>query len=218
MAKIFILAAVCSMLSFACFAQKAKPLKINFRNIGRGGIAVAKGRIHSVIDLSREVNGCAYVSGKQKRELNKSSCASPPATFKLLDTIVENNQTFLVVQSDAMGNCNVCGHCGASEAYALIWLKLDVRLRVVNKQSIPIDDCLANISSSAVKAHENDNLSDLRLSFKKNTLTVVFEKTIFNANSDISGYEFSTLEYDRKTPEKGFIIKTEKRGKTSIEE
>lgn len=60
--------------------------------------------------------------------------------------------------------------------------------------------------------------SDLRLSFNKDILTVGFEKTIFSDKSDISGYEFSRLEYNRQTPEKGFVIKTEKRDKSSANE
>lgn len=191
--------------------------KIRLRTASFGRVSVAKGNLRSTIDLSKEVAGCAYVSGKNKRDLDKEGCAAPPATFKLIDATVKNNQTFLVVESDAMGNCNVCGHCGASEAYALIWLKLDARLHVVNKQNVPVDYCLAEISSKQVKHDENDNLSYLHLAFKRDILTVEFEKTIYN-NADISGYEFSSLEYNRKTPEKGFVIKTEKRKKSSIDE
>lgn len=215
--RLFLSLWFCFLFVLTSSAQSAKPLKINFRNIGLAKISVAKGKAHSTIDLSKDVAGCAYVAGKSKRELDISGCASPPATFKLIESTVKNNQTFLVIESDAMDNCNVCGRCGAADSYSLIWLKLDSRLRVVNKHSVPIDDCLSNISSRQVKQHENDNLSDLRLVFRKNILTVEFEKAIYNDSSDVSGYEFSRLEYNRKMPETGFVIKTEKRKKSSIE-
>src|SRR5205085_702543 len=143
-------------------AQTAKFVKINFRNAGLAKIFISKGKIRSNIDLSRDVAGCNYVSREQKRELDKTDCASSPATFKLIDATVKNSQTFLVIQSNAMGNCNVCGQCGASEAYTLIWLKLNPRLRVINKQSIPLNYCLAGISIKDVK--QLDNLSGLQLS------------------------------------------------------
>lgn len=201
-------------LSIGVAAQTAK---IKIRSVGLGRVSVTKGKVRSAIDLREDVAGCAYVSGKQKRELDKTGCASPPVTFKLIDATVKNNQTFLVVESGAMGNCNVCGRCGAAEAYALIWLKLNARLRVINKQSVPIEHCLTDISSVEVKMHEDDNLSDLRLSFEKNILTVEFEKAIFDNNANKAGYEFSHLEYNRKTPEKGLVVKTEKRDKSAME-
>lgn len=199
-------------------AQNVKPAKIIFRNSGLAKISVGSGKTHSTIDLRNDVTGCAFVEGKRKHQLNADECAAPPATFRLIDATVKNNQTFLVVASEAMGNCNVCGHCGASESFALIWLELDSRLRLVNKQSVPVDDCLTEISGKQVRHNESDNLSKLRLAFKKNILTVEFEKTVFKDNSEISNYEFSHLEYNRKSPEKSFAVKTEKREKSSIGE
>lgn len=202
------------------------PAKIKLQKSGLGKITVVRGKTRSVIDLSKDVAGCAYVTGGRKRELDKKSCAAPAASFKLLSAVVKTNQTFLVVQSEAMGNCNVCGQCGASEAYALIWIKLDARLRILDKKSTPIEYCLAdvfNITPSIKVNEQNQNprtnlpTQSLELKFNKDILVVEFEKTIFNENSEISGYEFSHLEYNRKTPEKGFVIKTEKRAKSSIE-
>lgn len=211
----------CLILSFfGCVSAQAAGAnpKIRLRNMGQARVSVTNGRFRATIDLSQDVVGCGYVLGKYKREFDKNGCSSPPANFKLIDAIVKGNESFLVIQSDAMGNCNVCGRCGASESYALIWLKLDARLRVADKKMIVLEDCLENISSLATKPDEDDNLSDLPLIFKKNVLTVEYEKTIFNENSDVSGYQFSRLEYNRKTPEKGFVVKTQFRENSSIRE
>lgn len=205
-------------LSLCAFVSAQGVRTIRLRGASFGKVSVARGNLRSTIDLSRETTGCVYVSGKNKRDLDKKSCAAPPATFKLIDATVKNNRTFLVVASDATGNCNVCGHCGASESFALIWLELDARLRLVDKQSVAVDDCATEISSKQVKHDENDNLSSFSPAFKREILTVEFEKTIFDDNSAVSGYEFSRLEYNRKTPEKGFVVKTEKRENSSIGE
>lgn len=193
---------------------------IRLRSTITGKVSIARDKWHSIIDLRSDVSGCAYVPLSTKRELDKRSCAASPATFKLVDAAFKDNQTFLVVQSEAMGNCNVCGQCGASEAYALIWLKLDARLRLLEKKSVPIEYCRENISlvGNEISVNENTQDESLKLSLKSDVLSVEFEKTLFTENSDISGYEFSHLEYSRKTPEKGFVIKTEKRVKSSIKE
>src|ERR1043165_1863241 len=90
------------------------PAKIKLQKSSLGKITVVRGKTRSIIDLSKDVAGCAYVTGGAKRELDKKSCAAPAASFKLLSATVKNDQNFLVVQSDAMGNCNVCGQCGAT--------------------------------------------------------------------------------------------------------
>lgn len=191
-------------LAICVSAQTAKTSQIKLRNVGLGKISVSKGNLRSTIDLSAEVAGCAYVAGERKRELVKTECASPPASFKLLDATVKNNRTFLVVQSNAMGNCNVCGQCGATEAFALIWLNLDARLHVLDRKSVPIEDCRSRISLVNPVNDEPVN-GNLNLPFKSDILSVEFETKSFDNNSS---YEFSHLYYNRKTPENGFVINT----------
>jgi hypothetical protein len=191
--------------------------KIGLRGNKTGGIVVTKGKMRATIDLSDEVAGCPYVAnGKYKRSLEERECVAPPAGFTLIDATVKNRQTFLVVLTEAMGNCNVCGQCGASEAYALVWLQLDARLRLIKKQAVPISLCVEDISmvSPEIQINEAEDNETLKLSLKGDVLTVEFEKEIYGEN-DTSVYEFSHLEYNRKTPEKGFVIKTEKRGKSA---
>jgi hypothetical protein len=191
--------------------------KIRLRGNKTGGIVVTKGKTRATIDLSADAAGCAYVPpGKHKRDLDEMECTAPPASFKLIDATIKNNQNFLVILTEAMGNCNVCGQCGASEAFALVWLRLDARLRLIKKQAVPISLCVQSISMVSPKTQINDaeDNETLNLSLKAGVLAIEFEKEIYGAN-DTSVYEFSHLEYNRKTPEKGFVIKTEKRGKSA---
>lgn len=205
-------------LAIGASAQTAKNNRVTIRAVGAGKIVIAKGSRRSTIDLSKDVAGCVYTPIKYKRELDAKGCASPPAAFKLINATAKNNQTFLIVETEAQGNCNVCGRCGASEATALVWLKLDARLRVLEKKAVPIEFCLFDVSlvGSGIKPDETTNGESPNLKFKDDVLTVEFEKMIFDDQSEISGYEFSHLEYNRKTPEKGFVIKTEKRAKSSV--
>ena len=53
--------------------------------------------------------------------------------------------------------------------------------------------------------------------FAQSTGSVEFEKENYGENNQMS-YEFSRLVYNRKTPEKGFVIKTEKRGKSAADD
>ena len=187
---------------------------VRVRSAAAGKVLVTKGKLRSTIDLSKNVAGCAYVPASFKRDLDKKGCAASPATFKLIDSATRSNQTFLVLEAETMGNCNVCGQCGASEAYALIWLKLDKRLRVLEQNSLPIEDCRANIALLNEGTDADENTQNSAWKFKDDILIVEAEKRIYE-NTDGKNYEFSHLEYNRKTPEKGFIIKTEKRADSS---
>lgn len=197
-------------------AQTIAAQKISLRGNKTGGIVLTKGKARATINLRADVAGCPYVGdGEYKRDLDARECTASPAGFKLIDATVKNKQVYLVVLSEAMGNCNVCGQCGASEAFALVWLRLDANLRLIKKKSVPLSLCRENISmvSPKITSEAADN-ETLNLSFKAGVLRIELEKEIFGENNT-TGYEFSRLEYNRKTPEKGFVIKTEKRAESA---
>ncbi|MDQ3801130.1 MAG: hypothetical protein M3384_17035 [Acidobacteriota bacterium] len=202
-----------------CGAATAQ--RIGVRGNKTGGVVVTRGKARATIKLSEDVAGCGYlVAGEYKRDLDARECSAPPAGFKLIDATVKDNQVYLVVLTEAMGNCNVCGQCGASEAFGLIWLHLGgANLRLIKKKSAPLELCLENLSivNPAIQRGEADNNASLNLSFKADVLTVETEKEIYRENEP-TAYEFSRLEYNRKTPEKGFVIKTEKRTKSAKDE
>lgn len=216
MRKIFFIlltAAFCISIS----AQNTPKIKI--WGIGLGKITVSKGKTRSIIDLSTDVAGCVSVPKEFKKELDKKGCTSPPATFELVDATEKNGQTFLILTADAQENCNVCGRCGASEATTFIWLKLDAKLKLLERKNIPIEYCGLNISMIQPLSDFNEKTQEetLNVPFKDNVMTIEFERTIFgdeaNGNKDV--FEFTHIEYDRTKPENGFVIKTEKRDKSS---
>jgi hypothetical protein len=192
--------------------------KIVVRGAGAGKIAVARGKARTLIDLGGETAGCVDVSGSLRRELDRRGCTAPPADYKLLDAQAKNNRIYLVVLSEAMGNCNVCGQCGATEAFALVWVELDARLRVLDKKSVPVEYCLDGTSLVSPEITEEEYTSDaeLKLPFVGDLLRVEFEKS--DIEKDERSYLLTTLEYNRKTPENGFVIKTERRGKSALDE
>jgi hypothetical protein len=203
-----------------CVSAQTAAQKISLRGNKTGGIVVTKGKASTTINLSRDVAGCPYVAaGEYKRNLDARECTASPAGFKLIDATVKNNQVYLVVLTEAMGNCNVCGQCGASEAFALVWLRLGANLRLIKKKSVPLSLCLENISMVSPEIIINEAIDNetLILSFKADVLTIESEKEIYGENNT-SVYEFSRLQYNRKTPEKGFVIKTEKRTKSSAKD
>lgn len=197
------------------------PAKIKINKGGLGKIAVIKGKISSIVDLSKDVAGCPFVTAVLKRDLDEKGCTAPPASFKLVDATEKNKQIFLILTANAQENCNVCGRCGASEASTVIWLKLDSRLRVLDKQNVPIEYCQFNISTvSPVSVYNEETQEDsMNLSFKNNVMVFEFEKRIFGdeTNGDKDAFEVTRVEYDRTKPEKAFVIKIDKREKSSVE-
>ncbi|HEX8251493.1 MAG TPA: hypothetical protein VF599_25185 [Pyrinomonadaceae bacterium] len=197
-------------------APAARAQKISVRGNQTGGILVTKGKARATINLRRDVAGCAYLSaGEYKRDLDARECTAPPAGFKLIAASVKNNRVYLVVLTEAMGNCNVCGQCGATEAYGLVWIQLNASLRLIKKKAVPLSLCIENrsiVSPEIIRDAEDNEI--LNLSLKGDRLTIESEKAIYGENEKYT-YEFSRLEYNRKTPEKGFVIKTEKRDKSA---
>ena len=86
---------------------------------------------------------------------------------------------------------------------------------MLEKKSVPIDYYRNEIYILKPKPIPHDNLSTLNLKFIKDVLTVEFEKINYDNNGKPIVYNFSHLEYNRKTPEKGFVVKVSKRKKSS---
>lgn len=210
---VFLIAMFCISVS----AQTTPKLKI--WGIGLGKITVSKGKTRSIIDLSTNIAGCAFTPKEFKRDLDKKGCTAPPATFELVDATEKNNQTFLILTADAQENCNVCGRCGASEATTFIWLKLDAKLKLLERQNVLLEYCGLNITMIQPLSDfdEKTQKETLDVPFKDNVMTIEFERPIYGeeAKGDKDVFEFTHIEYDRTKPEKGFVTKTEKRDKSS---
>jgi hypothetical protein len=191
--------------------------RISVRNIGLAKVSVSKGTLTRTIDVSEEVAGCGYVSGPVKASLRKRGCAAPPANFKLIDSITQAGNTYLILLSEAMGNCNVCGRCGATEAFSLVWLELDQRLKVLNKRSVAIQDCMTftEIVEPETSGPDPDKPEEVNLVFKDEILRLTFETREWEEGGDNSKFVLSNLTYDRRHADRGFVISTEKRDKSA---
>lgn len=212
LSSLFLLVAVV----VATHAQKPAPIKVKSGGLGR--VIVTSGKLRSSIDLSKNVSGCLYASAAIKKQVK--DCAASPVSFALVDATEKDGFNYVLISTDAAGNCNVCGRCGASTAFGLVWLKLDSSLKLVDKQSTPIEFCLLEVTllSDIVEFNEQTQIEKLNLVFDaKDVLTVEFEKQITVEKEDEPRYEFSHLEYSRKAPEKGLVIKTEKRMKSATD-
>ena len=76
--------------------------------------------------------------------------------------------------------------------------------------------CRAGISYLGSNLTQNENNQNENLKFIDDVLTVEFEEKLYSEDSKPENYIFTHLEYNRKTPEKSFIIKTEKRAESSV--
>lgn len=191
------------------FAQTKSTIRL--KNIGRAKISISKGKLSSKIDLSKHVEGCAYVK-KRTFVFADADCSAEPANFELIDITEKNNSAYLIILSSASSNCNVCGQCGACrDSFSIIWLKLDKNLKLLRTQSEAVNNCDDIEVKKPKKILKNCEDTKFTPKFKNNLLTIEYETL---AESKI--YIFSHLEYNRKTPDKGFVIKTSKRKKSSL--
>ena len=219
--RLLVLITCVAVVATPSFAQRARAktslAKISVRNIGFAKVSVSKGALTRTIDVSSEVAGCRYVSGPVKASLRKQGCAAPPATFKLIDATIYKGNAYLILLSEAMGNCNVCGRCGAAEAFSLVWVELDQTLRVRNKRSVAIQDCMTftDIVEPQVFVADPDNLEALNLVLKDEVLRLTFETREWEEGGDNSKFVLSNLTYDRRHADQGFVISTEKRDKSA---
>ena len=207
MRKIFLLFCIV-VLSISISAQTSSKVKI--KNLYSGKIVIKSGKIRSTINLSKDISGCAYVSDSEKRVLEKNNCAVSPAKIRLVDVTIKKNLIFLVVQSNAAGSCNICdGQCGRDESTSLIWLKVDARLRLMEKKSIPIEDCSKKIYLLTPEINFDEQTQTAKL-MERGIIVMEFEKILGEG-----GFQYTHLEYNWKMPEEGLVIKTEKRARSS---
>lgn len=209
LSRIALFIGILASVSVAATAQ-TKVGDYSLKNGGPGKILLRAKRLSAMIDLKKEVFGCPYVAPQNRANLNKIGCAASPAQFALVDGRMKNGRHYILISAEAMGNCNVCGRCGASESVSLIWLELDSRLRVAARKSVAVEHCADNISLMTSGYDPGDNSDRMfEWKFDGDILKAEYETTVYgDENADL---ELSVLEYNRLSPEKGFVIKTEKR-------
>jgi hypothetical protein len=108
-----------------------------------------------------------------------------------------------VLLTSAQSNCNVQGYCGAATDSTLIWLKLGAGLKLEEKQSSVVEDCRANV---CVVVPDDGAKEEPAVKLASGKLTVEYGNTF-----DDEIRTLSQLVYDRRFPERGFVITTKEK-------
>ena len=180
------------------FAVNAYSQNLKVQRAGNGKAKLTLGKTQKILDLSKDLAGCVMAYDRSDPKLKKFDVSS----FRLIDSVTKGGAVYAVLLGVTIGNCNVQGQCGATDAYTLYWLKLSKTLTVLEKQVAVIQDCMDDINMA----------EDTALALYKGTLTVKYDDNLYRESLD---YSFSTLTYNHSEPEKGFFIKIEKRNRPS---
>jgi hypothetical protein len=162
-------------------------------------IRIVAGTERTLVNLTDDVSGCLElfdptISQRRTRE---------PLRIKVIDSVSKDDRHYLVLLAWAQSNCNVQGHCGASTDHTLIWLKLDSGLKLEKKQSAVIVDCRTSIDMIDT---EYDSQDRLIIKLVRGRLAIEYGDTF-----DDNVRTLSQLAYDRKFPERGFVITTKEK-------
>lgn len=198
------LALICGQPTWGQQAPPPKPRGQNTAAIkvypARGKrIRIVAGTERTLVDLTDDVSGCLElfdptISWRRTRR---------PLSIKVIDRVSKDDRHYLVLLAEAQSNCNVQGYCGAASDHTLIWLKLAAGLKLEEKQSAVIEDCKSNIY---VADPAYDRLDKLVIKLVRGRLAIEYGNTI-----DDEVRTLSQLVYDRKFPERGFVIMTKEK-------
>ncbi len=211
MKYLFVLTLILVSFSFVFAQDKGNANGFTAKHTTSGNVTIKKGKVSGVINLARQVSGCVYTS-RQAVKFAPPDCASfgAKADFKIIDAVSKNGKHYLIIESESPSgnsNCNACGRCGADGATSLIWVKLNARLKLEKKKSIPISDCEINTYLTENK-EINDSLRDgkgyrfidnkLRIETKGRSNVETKDRTLMD--------EIIIWNYSRNSAEKGFTI------------
>lgn len=162
-------------------------------------IRIVAGTERTLVNLTDDVSGCLElfdptISQRRTRE---------PLRIKVIDRVGKDDKHYLVLLAWAQSNCNVQGRCGASTDHTLIWLKLDSGLKLEKKKSAVIVDCRMNIDMIDSVYDSQDRLI---IKLVRGRLAIEYGNTF-----DDNVRTLSQLVYDRKFPERGFVITTKEK-------
>jgi len=125
-------------------------------------------------------------------------------TVEVVDETEKGPFTYVLLLASAPPNCNIQGHCGAGgEDSTLVWLKLDKKLAVADRQAFAISECRAERTAEVPTAMEPDD---------PNFGTIQVKDLPWNG--DVLRIEYQEREeaprhliYDRRSPGAGLQIK-----------
>jgi hypothetical protein len=185
---------VLALFSSSLFAQ-SKAAKLKATSLKKGKVQLARGALKSIIDLSKDVSGCITVYDRSDPKGKKIDTTD----ISLFDSVVKGGKTYVVLQAEINSGCNVTGECGAATDTTLVWLKLNSALKVESKKAVVVQSCFWG------DINLTEESGDIKL--KGGKLSLQIETNLYKTDLE---YSVSTITYDRASPEKGIVVKTEK--------
>jgi hypothetical protein len=185
----------------------AAQTKIKVTPLKKGKVQLARGKVKSVLDLSKDISGCIVTYDRSDPKTRKMDTTD----FDKIDEVVKGGKTYLLLESEINSGCNVTGECGAATDLTLIWLKLNSRLQVESKKAVVVQSCFwgdINIIDDGETSRETDPKGYFE--FKKGVLSIEVET---NRNKTDLEYTVTSVKYNHATAEKGLVVKTEKRNR-----
>jgi hypothetical protein len=162
-------------------------------------IRIVAGTERTLADLTDDVSGCLDLFDPHTPKLKLKQ----PLRIKVIDRVRRDDKYYLVLLTIAQSNCNVQGHCGAATDSTLIWLKLGAGLKLEEKQSAVIVGCRTNIDVVDPQYNSQD---ELVIKPVRGRLAIEYGNTF---DDDVR--TLSQLVYDKKFPERGFVITTKEK-------
>jgi hypothetical protein len=179
--------------------------KIKVTPLKKGKVQLVRGKVKSVLDLSKDISGCIVTYDRGDPKAGKMDTTD----FDKIDEMVKGGKTYLLLVSEINSGCNVSGECGAATDLTLVWLKLNSRLQIESKKAVAVQSCFwgdINIIDDGETSNETDSSGNFK--FSKGILAVEFETNRYKTDLE---YQVTSVKYNRAAAEKGLIVKTEKR-------
>lgn len=184
------------LLSPSVFAQ-SKTAKLKATSLKKGKVQLTRGTVKSIIDLSKDVSGCITVYDRSDPKVKMDT-----TNISLFDSVVKGGKTYVVLLAEINSGCNITGECGAATDTTLVWLKLNSALKVESKKAVVVQSCFWG------DINLTEESGDIKLNGGK--LSIQTETNLYKKDLE---YSVSTITYDRASPEKGIVVKTEKPGR-----
>jgi hypothetical protein len=147
-------ALVLGMAGASAAARPEGRWPVAVETLQEGKIQLLRAGETRVVDLTREISGC------KGETFDSSTKEKYPggSTVEVVDETEKGPFTYVLLLASAPANCNVQGECSAGGPDAtLLWMKVDKKLAVVDREAFALNDCSAQRSAKITTAQEPDD-------------------------------------------------------------
>jgi hypothetical protein len=193
---VFVVGVVFAQSSSQRATQSASdPIRITSLNDGR--FRFAQRATQLVYNFQADLSGCAgtLYDGATGEKYGGSVRA------RVLDETNRGKLWYVVMQVTTNSGCNVQGMCGAGVSVDVIWLKFDATLKLFKKQAVMVEDCRSSTELTRFDGKSVDG-QDTALEMRNGVLNLQSSRNDYDKKTT----SVLSLRYDRRTPERGFVI------------